>query len=139
MPSWLTHVLAFLGGVASGVVGNYLASRLTDRRREGESISRAKREFGKIRATMPELIAEMRQDFAHPEHKSVRELVLLPNRRVIFNTQQKRFAYYEEDHEDLRGKLTVLENHGHVSDVTPGNTPMYRVSEKFVELLRSPS
>jgi hypothetical protein len=46
-----------------------------------------------------------------------------------------RFKYFLEDHDDLANQVTILQNLGYVVDVTPGNTPIYPMSEEFVGLL----
>ena len=37
-----------------------------------------------------------------------------------------------EDHDNLCGQIDILENQGYLTDVTPKNTPIYRMSEEFV-------
>ena len=60
----------------------------------------------------------------------------MPNRRVSLGGSGKpRFIYYAEEHEDLHGKLTILENMEYLTDVTLKNTPIFRMSEWFVELV----
>jgi hypothetical protein len=132
----LTHVIAFIIGTAAGAAGGYFASRFTDVRRAKESQSALEQQFREVELMMPDLIAEMREDFRDPELRTIRELVVLPNQRVIFNSKQKRFAYFEDSHDDLSGKMAVLENHGYIVDVTPGNTPIYRLTEEFVVAVR---
>ena len=51
------------------------------------------------------------------------------------HSSKKRFFYSEEKHPDLQNKVDLLESHGLVVDVTPGNAPMYRMTEDFVGLL----
>ena len=83
---------------------------------------------------MTELIAEFETDLS--KDNLTREFFVLPNKKVCFGGSQKpRFIYYEEEHNNLRGKLDLLENQGFLIDVTTGNTPIYRMSEEFVDLL----
>ena len=84
---------------------------------------------------MPRLLAEMKADFNNEGMGLVREFVVLSNRRVSFSSEKKRFIYYKEDHPDLQNKVDLLEQYGLVKDVTPGNTPIYRMKEEFVEWL----
>lgn len=133
---WLTHIVAFLIGTATGAAGGYFASRFTDIRRAKEARSASHRQFCEVKAMMPELITEMRDDFNKPELATIREFVVLPNRRAIFNSNQKRFVYFEDAHDDLCGKVAILENHGYIQDVTPGNTSIYRMTEEFVNAVR---
>jgi hypothetical protein len=82
-----------------------------------------------------QLIAEMKTDFTKSENSTIREFVILPYDRVISNDQQPRFYYFEHQHENLRGKISILENHGYVRDVTVSNTPIYRITEDFWNLI----
>ena len=84
---------------------------------------------------MPDLFAEMKNDLGGPENSRIREFFVLPHRRVSIGSKQRRFSYFAEEHPDLHGKIAILENHGYLIDVTPGNTPIYRMTEDFVELL----
>jgi len=136
MATWVSHAVAFLLGTATGAAGKYFADKYTDKRRKSEAVSERRRSFRAVRDLMPRLIGEMREDVTSSENRTLRELVVLPNRQVLFTSGgQRRFTYYEDEHEDLRDKVTMLENLGYLLDVTPGNTPIYRMNEHFVELL----
>lgn len=89
-----------------------------------------------LSARMPKLFAEMKTDLQGPDNEFVREFFVSPRRGVNINDNQRRFVYYEEEHKNLMGKLQVLEGHGFLGDVTPGNAPMYRMTEEFVRFLR---
>ena len=135
MSPWISHLLTATLGLLAGALGTYYGTRLTELRRQKESRAENFRLLEELVAIMPDLIAELRDDFRNPEHQEVREFVLLPSETVRFGTSQKRFAYYESKHENLRGKVAVLENKGLVSDVTPGNTPIFRATERLRSLL----
>jgi len=135
MESWGTHFIAFLVGVATGAAGNYFASKYTDRRRDSEKAKKAKDTFRKVKDQMPDLIAEMKVDFTKHENSSIREFVVLPSDKVLFNSQQQRFLYFENQHQNLKGKIAVLENQGYVIDVTVSNAPIYRITEEFWDLV----
>lgn len=133
---WTSAAIGFLLGTATGASGKYLADRFTDRRRKGESQRQLKKQFLNIKKQMPELIAEFKADLSEEDHKLIREFFVLHNRKNILGGSDKpRFVYYEEEHKDLRSKLDILENEGFLMDVTIGNTPIYRMTEEFVELL----
>jgi len=137
MEVWGSYFLTFLLGTATGSAGSYFASKYTDKRREKETTRKALTTLKNVQKIMPNLIQEMKEDFNNPELISVREFVVLPNDRVTFNSGgQRRFVYFEDKHEDLRGKISILENHYFIQDVTPGNAPIYRISEEFWELVR---
>jgi hypothetical protein len=90
--------------------------------------------FGKVKASMPKLIAEMRADLKKEGHEFTREFFIVSKTSVL-TVGNPCFKYYFEDHDNLQGKIHVLENHGFVHDVTPGNTKKYRMTEGFVELV----
>ncbi len=91
--------------------------------------------FAAVVEQMPRLIAEMKADLSTEEGKHVREFFVMSRRHVLGGSEKPRFIYYEEDHANLRGQLDVLENRGYVTDVTPKNVPIYRMSEEFVRLV----
>jgi hypothetical protein len=91
--------------------------------------------FRRLRESMPRLFEEMKVDLQQPDHQFVREFFVSPSRRVIINSPGPRFFYYEDEHENLIGQVHVLEGNGYFVDVTPGNVPIYRMTERFVELL----
>ncbi len=91
--------------------------------------------FDSIRKQMPELLAEMKKDLNGENGQFIREFFAMSRRHVLGGSVKPRFIYYEEDHQNLRGKLDVLENHGLIVDVTPGNTPIYRMTEDLVQIV----
>jgi hypothetical protein len=135
MESWGAYFITFLIGVATGAAGNYFASKYTDRRRDSEDTKKAKDTFKKVKNQMPELISEMKEDFSKNENSSIRELVVLPSNKVMFNSQQPRFIYFEDQHQNLKGKIAILENHGYILDVTVSNAPIYRITEEFWDMV----
>jgi hypothetical protein len=88
---------------------------------------------------MPKLIAEMRTDVRADETQLVREFVILPNAFVAFWNSKPRFTYYESAHPQLRLQVDWLEEMGAVIDVTPKNTPIYRIVPEFADWLRAPT
>jgi len=85
---------------------------------------------------MPELIAEMREDVRGDDSELIRELVILPSRSVIFNSEKPRFFYVEKEHENLLLKIDWLEEMGLILDITVGNAPIYRMVPEFIGWLR---
>jgi hypothetical protein len=135
MEAWGTYFVTFLLGVATGGAGNYLAFKYTDRRRDSEKSKREKDTFKKIIGQMPELIAEMKADFTKKENSFVREFFVLPHDKIPCNSQEPRFCYYENEHHNLKGKIAILENHGYIIDVPISDTPIYRLTEEFWNLV----
>lgn len=87
---------------------------------------------------MPELFAEMRQDLS--QSPFIREFVAM-KKSWSYNSDPNNpiFFYYFDDHENLTGKLTVLENHGLVTEITYNNVKRYTMSEEFVAYLTGQS
>ncbi len=84
---------------------------------------------------MPALIAEMKKDLQGEDGKFVGEFFVMSRRHSLGGSEKPRFIYYEEDHENLRGKIDILENHGYLVDVTSKKVPIYRMNEEFVRLV----
>ncbi|HEQ60879.1 MAG TPA: hypothetical protein ENN74_04635 [Firmicutes bacterium] len=82
---------------------------------------------------MPKLLVEMKHDLAKPEHCDTREF-FISQREWLLNAAGC-FVYYENDHPGLQGKIHVLENLGYVVEITAGDTPKYRMTEEFVQLV----
>jgi len=91
--------------------------------------------FFKVKEQMSSLIAEMKEDLQSESGQFVREFFVMSKRHTLAGSSKPRFIYYEEDHDNLRGKIDILESLGYVVDVTPGNTPIYRMTEDFVNLV----
>jgi len=89
-------------------------------------------QHSKIERLMPQLLKEMRADLvAHP---TTREFVLL-QRDWPYNSQGSYLAYYLDEHEDLEGKLQVLENIGLVREITHNKVRRFVFEEHFVDYL----
>jgi hypothetical protein len=97
-------------------------------------LHRLRAAFRKAEAAMPDLVAEMRSDLRSGGHEFTREFLLVKKSWVV-NFSDPHFRYYHEEHDNLTGKIQVLENYGFVIDVTTSNVKKYRMTEEFVELL----
>jgi len=134
--SMITPLVAFLIGALSGASGHYLGTKYTEQRHKKESDIIARKKIEHLKNIMPKLIGEMVADVRNDKTKIVREFVVLPNKRVgIGGMSQPRFAYYEDEHDNLKGKIDILEENSYVIDVTPENVPIYRMTEEFLDLL----
>ena len=91
--------------------------------------------LSEIQNQMPSLIAEIKADLSTDDGKHVREFFVLKKGQILGGSEKPRFAYYEEDHANLRGMLDVLENRNLIIDVTPKNCPVYRMTEEFVHFV----
>jgi hypothetical protein len=132
----LTLSIGFLAGVLAKAVGSYFASKFTDRRRAQEAGAKEMRQFQEVVRQMPELISEMKRDLDDPERRFIREF-FLTKKGYRVNAASPCLVYYDDDHPGIQGKIHVLENLGYVIDITPGNTPKYRMTEEFVRLVQT--
>ena len=90
--------------------------------------------FLKVKSSMPELIAEMKKDLTKEGNDLIREFFIV-SKQWKLNVVGRYFAYYFEEHENLQGKVHVLENHRFVIDVTSKNVNKYRMTEEFIDLI----
>jgi hypothetical protein len=88
--------------------------------------------YAKIEKLMPALLKEMRVDLLN--NPTTREFVIL-KRSWGYNSNKPYLAYYLEEHEDLEGKLQVLENLGLIREITYNNTHRYLFREELVDYL----
>lgn len=133
----VSHLVTFLGGTLVGCAGQYFADRFTDQRRKQEARSETQKQFNEIKISMPKILLEMVDDIKNDKTQSIREFVILPNKRVNFNSDKLRFAYYEDAHPNVRIQTDRLVALGFLIDVTVGNAPIYRMSENFISLLKA--
>jgi hypothetical protein len=89
--------------------------------------------FAKIEKLMPALLEEMREDLR--TNPTSREFVVLETGWVYNSRENHYLAYYLDGHQDLPGKLQILENHGFIVDVTHTNVQRFRFTEEFVDYL----
>lgn len=134
--SLTTHAIMFLMGTATGAAGQYFAIRFTDQRRSKEIRAAALRSFRKVETLMPDLIEEMREDCCDPKHATVRELVIYPCKGVLVPIgSPPRFAYYEDSHSNLRGKMSILADRGYLVHVEGYELPVYWITDEFLAML----
>lgn len=135
----LSLAVGFLVGAATGAVGNYFGSKYTDQRREKKAAKDEDRLWASIEARFPALIAEMRGDFSIPEHVETRAFFIRPSTSLLGFRSEPSFDYFTDKHPDLLAAIRHLQEQGYVQDITPGNTPMYRATERLVDRLRMPN
>jgi len=133
---WLaTHSITFLSGVFVGAAGKYLGDLFTDQRHRQEESRRASDLFHEVAASMPDLLREMRNDLQQAGHQHVREFFVIPEQAQLM-PGGKAFVYRSNDKNDYLAKTHILEGSGYVLDITPGNAPMFRMTESFVSRLK---
>ena len=131
----LSGLIGFVLGVATTAVGGYLTDRFTDRRCNREERRAAAKRFSQVQALMPDLIIELRAGvIASP---TVRVCALVPSPATGFNWPAPHFKYAETEHDNLRGKFTVLAQHGYVEERFDSNVPVFHLTEEFVSALTS--
>ena len=126
---------AYLAGIVTETLRSYFSDMLTDRRRDREGKLKEKDQFRYVVSQMPDLINEIKKDLNSPELSLIREF-FISKKSYSLNATNPSFVYYVDDHTGLLSKVHILENYGYVKDVTPGNAPMYRMTENFVRLLK---
>ena len=96
------------------------------------------RSFQKLEEKMPSLVAEMRSDIQRAPF--VREFIVL-SRSVSYNGDPNNpiFAYYFEDHENLKPMLKVMQNYDAIIETTHNNTDRFEFTEEFAEYLLLPT
>ncbi|WP_083490243.1 hypothetical protein [Stenotrophomonas daejeonensis] len=129
----------FLVGAATGAAGQYFADKYTDQRREKKLAREQARLWQDIEQRFPAVIAEMRSDFSPQENRHVRVFFVKESNTMLGFVSEPCFEYHTDKHPDLRAAVALLEQHGFITDITPGNCPMYRVHEKLVDALLRPN
>lgn len=132
----ISHLVTFVVGTAVGAAGQYMADRFTDQRRKQEINRESDRKFKVTLKAMPKLLSEMKADLIKHETEVVREFVLLQNRRVMFNSDRTRFVYYHSVHADLENQVAMLVEHGYIRKISITQTPIYRMTEDFVQRVK---
>ena len=135
MDSIFSHIISFVIGLSTGVLGAFIANRLSEKAKRKDEIQGRKKEFYAVTSKMPDLVKEMKEDLLSPNMSECREFFISPKKSVTINSKSPAFFYYENEHINLMSKIRILENAGFVFDITPGNAPKYQITEEFVELL----
>jgi hypothetical protein len=113
------------------------AARALEQRRS--PVTESEGVFIEAERLMPDLIAEMRADARGDKTRLIREFVLLPNRNVNFGHTKPRFEYFEIEHSNLQLQIDWLEEMGAIIDITPKDSPVYRMTPEFSDWLRGPT
>jgi len=86
---------------------------------------------------MPKLFQEMAKGLRGDGNELLREFVVLPKPSTPFEGGGKRrFTYYEIDYPSLRDYVDLLNGEGYLEDRTAGSTPIFKMREPFVRLLK---
>ncbi|WP_111643425.1 hypothetical protein [Marinimicrobium alkaliphilum] len=131
----LSLAIGFLVGSFTGAAGTYLGNKYTDKRREAEVAHYIDEEWEDVKRRFPKIIDEIIEDSNHPDFKSVRKFFVCESTWSISKSEPS-FEYHTDKHPDLSAAIAHLEELGYIEDITPGNCPMYRIRERFVDKLR---
>lgn len=129
--------VGFLTGAVTGAVGNFLADKYTDTRREKKAVRDVERQWEDLERRYPAILSEMRKDVLNPDSNAARAFFLKSSGTIIAFTSEPALEYFTDVHEELRPAMLMLEQLGYITDITPGNTPMYRMHEHFVDRLKT--
>ncbi|MGY6708325.1 MAG: hypothetical protein ACXIVF_08355 [Rhizobiaceae bacterium] len=94
------------------------------------------RTFERLERMVPDLVAEMREDIANSPF--TRELIAFKRGWSYGGQVRPYFTYYYDDHDELLGKLNVMENYGALVDIKFNDVYRYEMTEDFVEYLQLP-
>lgn len=126
-------VIAVVGAVLTVAAGEYLTHRLKQWDRHHHERRAAARRFSEVQTLLPDLIGQLRADvIAWP---TVRVCALVPSPTTAFIWPAPHFKYCETEHDNLRGKFTVLAHHGYVEEQFGWNVPVFHLTEDFVNKL----
>ena len=128
----ITPVLTFILGVAVGALSKYFADHGTELRKDRKARKQTVTQFEKLQRVMPGLVAAIKQDLE--KWPDVREFAVLGSAGQHFNYPHAHFIYCEQDYENLRSKLVMLEDAGYISDHSK-SVPFYRMTDEFVDLV----
>jgi hypothetical protein len=90
--------------------------------------------FTDIENLIPELLAEMKKKLR--EYPVAREFIIMP-KGAVYNGDKNNLIlqYFFEDHDWLRSKLRILENHALIYEITYNNTLRFVISEELATYL----
>jgi len=135
----LSLSVGFLVGAITGAAGSYLGDKYTDARRDKLLAKEKATLWQGIEARFPAVIADMRQAFTSNEGRNVRAFFVKESGTMIGMLSEPCFEFHTDEHPDLHAAVLHLARHEFITDITPGNCPMYRVHEKLIDWLMRPN
>ncbi|WP_426117251.1 hypothetical protein [Massilia sp. PWRC2] len=133
---WISTVIGFVVGTATGAAGTYYADKYTDERRARDQTKAEDLVWSEAFNKFPGLMNEMRADVQNPAFPNVREFFVKHSGTTV-NNDAARFQYFTDVHGDIGQAVAYFEEVGYIEDITPGNCPMYRMRLDFVERLKA--
>jgi len=134
MPDWITYLLIFVIGAASGA---YLAVKFSGQPNNSRAGRDAKKALRRLYEESPLFFDGLREDLNKPEFRQVREFAIVASSRITFVSDVLRLVYYEEDIPNLKMIVDTLEEGRFVDNVASAKTPVYRLRESFVSALEA--
>jgi hypothetical protein len=131
----VSTLVGFLIGTATGAAGTYFADNYTDKRREQELSRVTSRIQRDTEQRFPNVATARRSDFSQSENRHIRAFFIKRSSASMGKASEPCFECHPDKHPGSRAAVLHLEQHGFVSDISSGNTPMYRVHEKLVDAL----
>lgn len=125
-------ILTFVAGMITGGLGQYFATRFSDKAKVRDLKKERRKEFKLAHSIMPDLFAEMFEDFKDSEK---REFFVIPSRKISFNATDY-VAYYQDEHKELKSKISFLVNANFITDVTETNTSKYFMTEELLGYIK---
>jgi hypothetical protein len=132
----LSLAVGFVVGAFTSAAGQYIGEKYTDKRRLIELASEEDELWADLASRFPKVIAEMQEDVQKSNCLTTREFFVKSSRTQV-NYPAPCFEYYTDVHSDLGAAISYLQELGFIEDITPGNCPMYRMREHFVDRLRN--
>ncbi len=127
--------VGFLGGIFTGAAGTYFGNKYTDVRREKEAKKLEIKLWKELELKFPNIIQEMKDDFGRHGNQEIRKF-FVKRKGSMVHSSEPSLEYHTDVHLDLTAALLHLEDLGLIEDITPGNCPMYRFKETFVDYLK---
>lgn len=136
----LSLAVGLVVGAFTGAAGHYFGEKYTDKRRSIELASEDDELWADLASRFPKVIAEMQEDVQKSNCLTTREFfVKSSGSHFTVNRSEPCFEYHTDVHSDLGAAISYLQELGFIEDITPGNCPMYRMREHFVDKLRNAS
>lgn len=132
----LSLAVGFVVGAFTGAAGHYFGEKYTDKRRSIELASEHDELWVDLARRFPQVIANMKADVQKPDSLTTREFLVKSSGTQV-NRSAPCFEYHTDVHSDLGAAISYLQELGFIEDITPGNCPMYRMREHFVDRLRN--
>lgn len=129
-------LVGFLAGGLTGAMGNYIADKYTDQRREKKATKEAKKIWDRTVRLFPAIIAEMKVDVCTPQFANVREFYVKTSGSTV-HSLVAHLEYHTDVHANLITAVAHLVDAGYIDDITPGNCPKFRMRLPFIDLLKS--